>query len=131
MSSYDDMVRLPTYDDTTALLPNADIIPLSAYVDAMATQINSIRDLVAAARGRRKSLGWTQSELADRAHVSRQWISEFEKGKPTAELGLMIRLLDALDLRLTLDTGEERHPAREQSAMTVDLDAVLDDYRSR
>ena len=131
MSSYDDMVRLPTYDDTTALLPNADIIRLSAYADTMATQINSIRDLVAAARGRRKSLGWTQSELADRAHVSRQWISEFEAGKPTAELGLMIRLLDALDLRLTLDTGEERHPAREQSAVTVDLDAVLDDYRSR
>ena len=131
MSSYDDMVRLPTYDDTTALLPNADIIRLSAYADTMATQINSIRDLVAAARGRRKSLGWTQSELADRAHVSRQWISEFEKGKPTAELGLTIRLLDALGLRLTLDTGEERHPAREQSAVTVDLDAVLDDYRSR
>ena len=125
------MVRLPTYDDTTALLPNADIIRLSAYADTMATQINSIRDLVAAARGRRKSLGWTQSELADRAHVSRQWISEFEAGKPTAELGLTIRLLDALDLRLTLNTSEEQHPAREQSAVTVDLDAVLDDYRSR
>ena len=97
----------------------------------MATQINSLRDLVAAVRGRRKSLGWTQSELANRAHVSRQWISEFEAGKPTAELGLTIRLLDALDLRLTLDTSEERHPAREQSAVTVDLDAVLDDYRSR
>ena len=131
MSSYDDIVRLPTYDDISALLPNADIIRLSSYADTMATQINSIRDLVAAARGRRKSLGWTQSELADRAHVSRQWISEFEAGKPTAELGLTIRLLDALDLRLTLDTGEERHPAREQSAVTVDLDAVLDDYRSR
>ena len=131
MSSYDDMVLLPTYDDTTALLPNADIIRLSAYADTMATQINSIRDLVAAARGRRKSLGWTQSELADRAHVSRQWISEFEAGKPTAELGLTIRLLDALDLRLTLNTSEEQHPAREQSAVTVDLDAVLDDYRSR
>jgi y4mF family transcriptional regulator len=131
LSSYDDIVRLPTYDDISALLPNADIIRLSSYADTMATQINSIRDLVAAARGRRKSLGWTQSELADRAHVSRQWISEFEAGKPTAELGLTIRLLDALDLRLTLDTGEERHPAREQSAVTVDLDAVLDDYRSR
>ena len=125
------MVRLPTYDDTTALFSNADIIRLSAYADTMATQINSIRDLVAAARGRRKSLGWTQSELADRAHVSRQWISEFEAGKPTAELGLTIRLLDALDLRLTLNTSEERHPSREQSAVTVDLDAVLDDYRSR
>ena len=125
------MVRLPTYDDITVLLPNAEIHSLSAYADIMATQINSIRDLTAAVRGRRKSLGWTQSELANRAGVSRQWISEFEAGKPTAELGLMIRLLEALDLRLTVDTGEERHPARERSAMTVDLDAVLDDYRSR
>ena len=97
----------------------------------MATQINSLRDLVAAVRGRRKSLGWTQSELANRAHVSRQWISEFEAGKPTAELGLVIRLLDALELRLTVDSGEQRQPARGESATTVDLDAVLDDYRSR
>jgi len=71
------------------------------------------------------------SELARRAHVSRQWISEFEAGKPTAELGLVIRLLDALELRLTVDSGEQRQPAREESAATVDLDAVLDDYRSR
>ena len=97
----------------------------------MATQINSLRDLVAAVRGRRKSLGWTQSELANRAHVSRQWISEFEAGKPTAELGLVIRLLDALELRLTVDSGEQGQPARGESATTVDLDAVLDDYRSR
>jgi len=125
------MVCSPTYDDMTALLPNADILSLSAYADIMTTQINSIRDLVAAVRGRRKSLGWTQSELARRAHVSRQWISEFEAGKPTAELGLVIRLLDALELRLTVDSGEQRQPAREESATTVDLDAVLDDYRSR
>jgi HTH-type transcriptional regulator/antitoxin HipB len=131
MSSYDDMLYLSPHDDTDALLPNADILSLSAYADIMATQINSLRDLVAAVRGRRKSLGWTQSELANRAHVSRQWISEFETGKPTAELGLVIRLLDALDLRLTLDSGEQRQPAGEESAMTVDLDAVLDDYRSR
>ena len=97
----------------------------------MATQINSLRDLVAAVRGRRKSLGWTQSELANRAHVSRQWISEFEAGKPTAELGLVIRLLDALELRITVDSGEQQQPARGESATTVDLDAVLDDYRSR
>ena len=131
MSSYDDMLYLSPHDDTTALSPNADISRLSAYADIMATQINSLRDLVAAVRGRRKSLGWTQSELANRAHVSRQWISEFEAGKPTAELGLVIRLLDALELRLTVDSGEQRQPAREQSATTVDLDAVLDDYRSR
>ena len=110
---------------------SVDMSFVSTYADIMASEINSIQDLVASVRGRRQSLGWTQSELANRAHVSRQWISAFEAGKPTAELGLVIRLLDALDLHLTLDTGEERHPAREQSAMTVDLDAVLDGYRSR
>jgi HTH-type transcriptional regulator/antitoxin HipB len=124
------MICLSTYDDTKGLSPNADISDLSAYADIVTTQINSIRDLVVAVRGRRKSLGWTQSELATRAHVSRQWISEFETGKPTAELGLVIRLLDALGLHLTLDTGEQRHHDQQRSAMTLDLDAVLDDYRS-
>ena len=69
----------------------------------MPSTINSIRDLAAAARGRRLELGLSQSELATRARVSRQWISEFESGKPSAEFGLVIRLLDALGLRLNVD----------------------------
>jgi HTH-type transcriptional regulator / antitoxin HipB len=98
----------------------------------MPTKINSIRDLAAAARGRRLELGLSQSELATRARVSRQWISEFESGKPSAELGLVIRLLDALGLRLDVDglagsAGGDR-PARSES---VDLDALLEDYRGR
>jgi transcriptional regulator with XRE-family HTH domain len=91
-------------------------------------QISSLRDLVAAARGRRLSLGLSQAELASRARVSRQWISEFEAGKPTVELGLVIRLLDALDLGVDLverDTG--RSP---RSGRSVDLDALLADYRA-
>jgi HTH-type transcriptional regulator/antitoxin HipB len=96
----------------------------------MPTRINSIRDLVAAARGRRKSLGLSQAELAARARVSRQWISEFEAGKPTAELGLVIRLLDALGLQLNLDeVGVSRGGDQPQRSRTVDLDAVLDDHR--
>lgn len=98
----------------------------------MPTQINSIRDLVAAARGRRQSLGLSQADLAARARVSRQWINEFEAGKPTAELGLVIRLLDALGLRLNLDEpGVGRGDDQPQRTRTVDLDALLDDYRER
>jgi HTH-type transcriptional regulator / antitoxin HipB len=95
----------------------------------MPTRINSIRDLAAAARGRRLELGLSQSELATRARVSRQWISEFESGKPSAELGLVIRLLDALGLRLNVDglAGGDR-PARDEA---VDLDALLEDYRGQ
>jgi HTH-type transcriptional regulator/antitoxin HipB len=98
----------------------------------MLSQINSIRDLAATARGRRQSLRLSQADLAARARVSRQWISEFEAGKPTAELGLVIRLLDALGLRLSLDEpGVGRGGDEPQSSRTVDLDALLDDYRER
>ena len=68
----------------------------------------------------------------NRARVSRQWISEFESGKPSAEFGLVLRLLDALGLRLSVDelaagVGGDQPPRRE----TVDLDALLEDYRER
>ncbi|MGH2904119.1 MAG: helix-turn-helix domain-containing protein [Solirubrobacteraceae bacterium] len=98
----------------------------------MPTDINSIRDIAAAARGRRLSLGLSQAEVATRARVSRQWISEFEAGKPAAELRLVIQLLDALGLRLTLDQddGGDRGD-RASSVRTVDLDALLDDYGQR
>jgi HTH-type transcriptional regulator/antitoxin HipB len=94
----------------------------------MPTPINSIRDLAAAVRGRRLDLGLSQAELAARARVSRQWISEFEGGKPTSELGLVIRLLDALGLRLNLVDPDEGPDQRPQHG-TVDLDALLEDYR--
>lgn len=98
----------------------------------MPSTINSIRDLAAAARGRRLQLGLSQAELATRARVSRQWISEFESGKPSAEFGLVLRLLDALGLRLNVDelaaSADGDQPPRPE---TVDLDALLEDYRGR
>jgi len=105
---------------------------MSGYDDTMSSTINSIRDLAAAARGRRLDLGLSQSDLATRARVSRQWISEFESGKPSAEFGLVLRLLDGLGLRLSVDEPAaavrgDQPPRRE----TADLDALLEDYRGR
>jgi transcriptional regulator with XRE-family HTH domain len=97
----------------------------------MSTSINSIRDLAVTARGRRLSLGLSQAELAARAHVSRQWISEFEAGKPAAELRLVIQLLDALGLHLTLSERDRVRRDRPGSARTVDLDELLEDYREQ
>jgi HTH-type transcriptional regulator/antitoxin HipB len=98
----------------------------------MPTQVNSLRDLIAAARGRRLDLGLSQAELAARAHVSRQWISQFEAGKPAAELGLVIRLLDALGLRLSLtEDGHSAAGDQPSSSTTIDLDVLLDDYRDQ
>jgi y4mF family transcriptional regulator len=89
-------------------------------------KINSIRDLAATVRGRRHDLGLSQAELASRAGVSREWISGFEAGKATVEFGLVIRLLDALDLGLDLvarDTAPD--------AASVDLDALLEEHRDQ
>ena len=89
--------------------------------------VTSLRDLAAIARGRRRELGLSQAELASRARVSRQWVSAFESGKATAEIGLAIRLLDALDLRLAVTEAETGAAPRAEAA--VDLDALLDEQQ--
>jgi len=87
-------------------------------------KITSARDLAAAVRGRRLSLGLSQADLAGRARVSRPWLSEVEAGKPTAEFGRIIRLLDTLGIGLHLEVAGDE-------ATTVDLDAHLIDYENR
>ena len=89
----------------------------------------SIRDFAAAVRGRRRDLGMTQTALAERAGVSRKWIYEFEAGKPNAELGLILRVLDALGFQLELSLDE---PAQASVVgQAVDLDALIEEYRHR
>ncbi len=89
---------------------------------------------MAAARGRRLELGQTQAEVATRARVSRQWVNEFEAGKATAELGLVLRLLDALDLGLHLGANDVRPASGTDTTQdrdaAVDLDALLGEYRT-
>jgi HTH-type transcriptional regulator/antitoxin HipB len=45
--------------------------------------------------------------LAERAGVGREWIIGLEKGKPTAEIGLVLRTLRALGLGVQLDSKPE------------------------
>jgi len=52
-----------------------------------------------------------------------------ETGKATAELGLIMRLLDALGLRL--DVAESSGAPDHASAAAVDLDDVLEEYLRR
>jgi HTH-type transcriptional regulator/antitoxin HipB len=90
-------------------------------------KVRSIRDLAAVVRGRRRDLGLSQAELAARAGVSRKWIYQFEAGKPTAELRLILRVLDALGLVLDV-TYDEQTAAGEP---TRDLDALIEAHRAR
>jgi HTH-type transcriptional regulator/antitoxin HipB len=88
-------------------------------------KIRSINDFAGAVRGRRKDLGLSQAELAARAGTSRKWVYQFEAGKPTAELRLILRVLDALGLGLDVTHGERT--AEGQSA--TDLDALIEEHR--
>jgi len=89
------------------------------------------RDLGALIRDRRRKLGLDQRALAERIGVSRQWVVEIEKGKPRAELGLVLRALAALDVHLAVDDAAPRgaatgaNPRAVASAPVVDIDAIV------
>jgi y4mF family transcriptional regulator len=79
-----------------------------------------MKELAAGIRAERKRLGLSQVALAERAGVGREWIIGLEKGKTTAEIGLVLRTLRALGLTLRL--GSESEVA---SRGRIDLDALL------
>ncbi len=87
-------------------------------------RIGSIAEAAATVRGRRADLAITQAELARRAGVSRKWVSEFEAGKPNAELIFILRVFEALELSLdaTISMGGE-------GLSSVDLDALIEEQR--
>ena len=65
-------------------------------------------------RQRRKELGWTQAKLADETRVSRDWIVQLEKGKPSAEIALVLRTIKALGMVMSVnvkpDYGDNTNP---------------------
>ena len=92
-------------------------------------KIRSINDVSAAVRGRRLDLGLSQSDLSERSGISRKWISVFESGKPTAEFGLVMRVLETLGLHLEV-TGPPAAMLTHQDR-SVDLDAFLEEYQAQ
>jgi HTH-type transcriptional regulator / antitoxin HipB len=63
-------------------------------------RISSIQDLASLVRSRRKAAGLTQADLATRIGVKALWVSQFERGKSTAQVGLVLRALKVLDIDL-------------------------------
>ena len=86
-------------------------------------RIRTPADLGALIRDRRTKLALDQRSLAQKVGVSRQWIVEVEKGKPRAEIGLLLRTVDALGIHLTTEEaapGKKRH-----TAPPVDIDSIV------
>lgn len=85
-------------------------------------RITSPRDLGLFVQDRRRHLGQSQTELAEAANVSRRWLSNLEAGKPTAEIGLVFRTLDALGI--ILDARLDQVPPGQ-----LDLDEYLSKFK--
>ncbi len=68
----------------------------------MHTIANS-KDLGAAVRQARLSLGLRQPDLAGAAGTSIRFVSELERGKATAQIGRVLHVLRMLGLTLQLD----------------------------
>jgi HTH-type transcriptional regulator/antitoxin HipB len=83
--------------------------------------IRTPADLGAVIRERRRKLGVGQAELAARIDVSRQWIIGVERGRARAELGLVLRALDELGIRV--ETRERA--VGEQPPSGPDIDAII------
>jgi HTH-type transcriptional regulator / antitoxin HipB len=79
-------------------------------------------DLGAAIRDRRKQLKLDQLTLAKRIGVSRRWVIEVEHGHARAELGLVLRAIDVLGIRLTASIEKT---ARCGSIGSVDINAIV------
>ncbi len=84
--------------------------------------MNTVNEIRLAALSQRRALGLSQSQLASQTGVSRKWLSEFERGKTAAELGLVLRLLNGLGLEIAVTkTG---------ASTLVDLDKLLNRYHA-
>lgn len=59
-------------------------------------------DLGFAIRAARKERGYTQQELADACGCSIMYLSNLERGKPTAELGIALRIVSLLGMDIEL-----------------------------
>ena len=91
-------------------------------------RIHTTRQLGSVLRSRRKDLHLTQSALAEAAEVTRQWVAALEKGKPTAEIGRCLRVIDALELDVLL---ELRPSDPTHDAAAHDLDRLLHQFKHR
>jgi HTH-type transcriptional regulator / antitoxin HipB len=95
---------------------------LSTNVDNLGYHmlVRTPADLGAVIRERRRQLKLDQAAFAKRIRVSRYWLILVEKGHPRAELALVLRAIDALNIQLDATVDQSKHPPS-----GVDIDAIV------
>ena len=93
-----------TIVNTRVMLTIVNIPPMSKTLNSAAVG--------ALARQARVTAGLSQTELGRRIGASRFWVAQFEKGKPSAELGLALRAMHALGLTVHIEPKDASQRAR-------------------
>src|SRR5579872_3545931 len=110
---------MSTYDDFSSCRRAATLVECRrtpTFQGKEHVRIRTPADLGALIRDRRIKLALDQRSLARKVGVSRQWIVEVEKGKARAEIGLLLRTIDALGIQLMTEEdvpGKKRQTAPE------------------
>ena len=86
-------------------------------------RIRTAVDVGALIRDRRTRLGLKQQSLANQVGVSRQWLIEIEKGKPRAEIGLVLRAIEVLGISLV--TGDSPKMKSRKGPPPIDIDRIV------
>lgn len=97
-------------------------------------QIRTVDEVGALLRDARKRARLDQATLAERLGVSRKWVVEAERGNAGASLGIVLRALDLVGVRLAFATPEDppkRSSRTRSTARTIDIDEIVDAARKR
>jgi len=70
-------------------------------------RIRAVTDFGALVAERRETLKLTQSELAQRAGVTREWVARLENGAPAVTVNRLMRVLRELGLDVFVSAGDE------------------------
>lgn len=87
--------------------------------------IRTPRDIGALIRDRRKQQKLDQADLAQRIGVNRRWVVEVERGKPRAEVGLILKALQALGLTVAIDSDGKPAGTEADRLDFIDIDAIV------
>jgi HTH-type transcriptional regulator / antitoxin HipB len=88
-------------------------------------RVRTDTDLGAFIRERRTKLGMDQITLAKKTGTSRKWLVEVEKGKPRAEIGLILRTLKSLAVYIDLKSDSTPEPSSTTKAKKPDINQIL------
>ena len=91
--------------------------------------IRTPTDLGALIRDRRSHLGMDQASLAKAVGTSRKWLIEVEKGKPTAQIGLILRTLRVLKISLSDSQQASGSTTTPHTSEPIDIDRIIDSLK--